>query len=83
MFQGLKKDNQSLHTKQDGSSECLSFLQTFVLAISMVLEEFYLLSSQYHKRRIATFQRRIAAFQRRIAALQRRIAALQRHIAAL
>ena len=38
--------------------------------MGMVLEEFYLLSSQYHKRRLAAYQRRLAALQQRLATLQ-------------
>lgn len=69
--------------KQARSSYCISFIETFVKAMGMVLEEFYLLSSQYHKRRLAAYQRRLAAYQRHIAAYQRHIAAYQWHIAAL
>lgn len=69
--------------KQARTSDCISFIETFVLAMGMVLEEFYPLSSQYHKRRLAAYQRRIAAHQRRLAAYQRRLAAYQWHIAAL
>lgn len=63
--------------KQARTSDCISFIETFVLAMGMVLEEFYPLSSQYHKRRLAAYQRRLAAYQWHIAAYQWHIAALQ------
>lgn len=56
--------------KQARTSDCISFIETFVLAMGMVLEEFYPLSSQYHKRRLAAYQWHIAAYQWHIAALQ-------------
>ena len=68
--------------KQARSSDCISFIETFVEAMGMVLEEFYLLSSQYHKRRLAAYQRRLAALQRRLATLQRCLVLLQRRLAA-